>query len=104
VVSDPVPSRARDVAERLGAETASTPGALLASGVDGVVIAAATEAHPELILRWVTAGLPTFCEKPVARTSAEAALLGRQVAGTGVEIQIGYPRRFDAAFASRQLT
>src|SRR5262249_4625797 len=63
-------------------------------------IAAATAAHPELTLLSVTAGLPTFCEKPVARTPAEAAQLARQLAGTGVEIQIGFPRRFDVAFAA----
>jgi myo-inositol 2-dehydrogenase/D-chiro-inositol 1-dehydrogenase len=57
-------------------------------------------AHPELILLSATAGLPTFCEKPVARTPAEAAQLARRVAGTGVQIQIGFPRRFDAAFAA----
>jgi myo-inositol 2-dehydrogenase/D-chiro-inositol 1-dehydrogenase len=100
VVSDPVPGRAAGIAERFGAQVADTPGALLASGVDGVVIAAPTEAHPELILLSVTAGLPTFCEKPVARTPAEAARLGRRVAGAGVEIQIGFPRRFDVAFAA----
>ena len=100
VVSDPVPRRAAGIAEQFGAQVADTPGALLASGVDGVVIAAATEAHPELMLLSVAAGLPTFCEKPVASTATEAARLGRRVAGTGVEIQIGFPRRFDAAFAA----
>ncbi len=100
VVSDPVPSRAADVAERFGAETAGTPEALLASGVDGVVIAAATDAHPELIGLCLAAGLPTFCEKPVARDSAEAAEVARRVAGSGIEVQIGFPRRFDAAFAA----
>jgi myo-inositol 2-dehydrogenase/D-chiro-inositol 1-dehydrogenase len=100
VVCDPVPALAAGVAERLGADVAGTPEALLASGVDGVVIAAATGAHPELILLSATAGLPTFCEKPVARTPAEAAQLARRVAGTGVQIQIGFPRRFDAAFAA----
>jgi myo-inositol 2-dehydrogenase/D-chiro-inositol 1-dehydrogenase len=100
VVSDPVPARARDAAERFGARVADTPDALLASGVDGVVIAAATEAHPELILLCVAAGVPTFCEKPVARASADAAAVARRVAGAGVEIQIGYPRRFDIAFAA----
>ncbi len=100
VVSDPVPGRAAGIADRFGAQVADTPSALLASGVDGVVIAAATEAHPELMLLSVAAGLPTFCEKPVAGTPAEAAQLGRQVADAGVEIQIGFPRRFDAAFAT----
>jgi len=74
VVSDPVPGRARDAAERFGAHVAGTPEALLASGVDGVVIAAATGAHPELLLLCVTAGVPTFCEKPVAPAAAEDAL------------------------------
>ena len=43
------------------------PRRVLASGVDGLVIAAATDAHPELILAAVKAGVPVFCEKPVAR-------------------------------------
>jgi myo-inositol 2-dehydrogenase/D-chiro-inositol 1-dehydrogenase len=68
--------------------------------VDGVVIAAATDAHPELIRLCVGAGLPTFCEKPVARSAADAAALAREVADSGVEVQIGYPRRFDPAFAA----
>jgi len=100
VVCDPVPTLATGIADRLGADVADTPEALVASRVDGVVIAAATEAHPELMLLSVAAGLPTFCEKPVARTPAGAAQLGRQVANAGVEIQIGFPRRFDAAFAA----
>jgi myo-inositol 2-dehydrogenase/D-chiro-inositol 1-dehydrogenase len=100
VVADPVPGLAAGIAQRLGAVSADSPADLLAAGVDGVVIAAATDAHPELILRCVAAGLPTFCEKPVARTAAEAAQLADRVAGAGVEIQIGYPRRFDPGFAA----
>lgn len=80
VVSDPVPAPVKAVAERFGAQTADSPEALLASGVDGVVIAAPTDAHPDLIQLCVAAGVPAFCEKPVAPTSAEAALVGRRVA------------------------
>jgi myo-inositol 2-dehydrogenase/D-chiro-inositol 1-dehydrogenase len=98
VVTDAMPSLAKDIASRFGAETVDSPEAVFAAGVDGVVIAAATDAHPALILACVQAGLPTFCEKPVARTSAEAADVQRRVADAGVEIQIGYPRRFDAGF------
>jgi myo-inositol 2-dehydrogenase / D-chiro-inositol 1-dehydrogenase len=100
VVSDPVPALTEEVATRLGAQVADTPEALLASGVDGVVIAAPTDLHPELILLCVAAGIPAFCEKPVARDSAVAAKLARRVADAGVQVQIGYPRRFDAAFAA----
>ena len=43
--------------------------AALAAGVDGVVIAAATPAHARLILAAVEAGIPVFCEKPIAFTA-----------------------------------
>jgi myo-inositol 2-dehydrogenase / D-chiro-inositol 1-dehydrogenase len=100
VVADPVPALAEEAAERFGAQIADSPEAVLASRVDGVVIAAPTDFHPELIGLCVIAGLPTFCEKPVARDSDEAAQLARQVADAGVEVQIGYPRRFDPAFTA----
>ena len=64
------------------------------------MIAAATDAHPELIIAAAEAGLPVFCEKPVARTITEGVAVGRRVAETGVPMQIGYPRRFDPGFAA----
>jgi myo-inositol 2-dehydrogenase/D-chiro-inositol 1-dehydrogenase len=88
------------VGERLGVETADSPQKLLAAGIDGVVIAAATDAHPELILAAADAGVPVLCEKPVARTIGEGVAVGRRVAAAGVPIQIGYPRRFDTGFAA----
>jgi myo-inositol 2-dehydrogenase / D-chiro-inositol 1-dehydrogenase len=100
ILSDPMPAVAGQVAERLGARIADRPEAVLASGVDGMVIAAPTGYHLELIELCVAAGLPTFCEKPVARDNDEAARLARRIAGTGVPVQIGYPRRFDPAFAA----
>jgi hypothetical protein len=60
VVSDPMSALVEEVAGRLGTHVADTPEALLASGVDGVVIAAPTDLHPELILRCVAAGIPAF--------------------------------------------
>jgi myo-inositol 2-dehydrogenase / D-chiro-inositol 1-dehydrogenase len=100
VVIDAVPATTNAVAERLGVEAADSPEKLLAAGVDGVVIAAATNAHPELIIAAADAGLPVFCEKPVARTISEGVEVGRRVAATGVPVQIGYPRRFDPGFAA----
>jgi myo-inositol 2-dehydrogenase/D-chiro-inositol 1-dehydrogenase len=100
VVSDPVPALAELLAGRLGARIAASPEAVLASGVDGMVIAAPTDFHTELIELCVAAGLPTFCEKPVSRDAGEAARLARRVTDAGVPVQIGYPRRFDPAFAA----
>jgi myo-inositol 2-dehydrogenase/D-chiro-inositol 1-dehydrogenase len=100
VVTDAVPTLTAEVADRLGAEAADSPEALLAAGVEGVVVAAATDAHPALIMAAVEAGLPVFCEKPVARTMAEGLEAQRRVEATAVPVQIGYQRRFDAAFAA----
>ena len=41
-----------------------------------------------------------FCEKPVAGDLVEAVELSRELAASGVEVQIGFPRRFDAGFAA----
>jgi len=100
VLSDPVPALAKEVAERVGAQIAESPEAVLAAGVDGMIIAAPTTFHAELTELCVEAGRPTFCEKPVAPDNHEAARLARRVAATGVPVQIGYPRRYDPAFAA----
>ncbi|TGN79770.1 dehydrogenase [Streptomyces bauhiniae] len=98
VVADPVADAAKAAAERYGAQVADSPEALLAAGVDGLVIAAATDAHPALIRAGVAAGVPVFCEKPVARTIAEGVAVLGAVRESGVPIQIGFNRRFDAGF------
>lgn len=100
VVSDPFAEAAKTAAERFGAQVADSPEALLSAGVDGIVVAAATDAHPALILAAVEAGVPVFCEKPVARTMAEGVAVLNAVKDSGVEIQIGYQRRFDAGFTA----
>jgi myo-inositol 2-dehydrogenase/D-chiro-inositol 1-dehydrogenase len=68
--------------------------------VDGIVVAAATDAHPALILAAVEAGVPVFCEKPVARTMAEGVEVLKAVGTGDVPVQIGYNRRFDAGFVA----
>lgn len=100
VVTDPFADAAKAAAERFGADVVDSPEALLAAGVDGIVVAAATDAHPALILAGVEAGVPVFCEKPVARTMAEGVEVLKAVAGRDVPIQIGYNRRFDAGFVN----
>ena len=100
VVYDAVPALVDATVQRVAAESAASPEALLQAGVDGVVIAAATDVHPKLIIACLEAGLPTFCEKPVARDAAASAEILRRTEASGVPVQIGYPRRFDAAFAA----
>ena len=101
VVTDPVAAAVEAVTGRIGkARAVADPAALLGSGVDGVIIAAATNAHADLIRAAVAQGVPTFCEKPVAGSIAESLAVEEVVAGSDVPVQIGYPRRFDPAFVA----
>ena len=100
VVADERPDLVAAVAAKHGATPADSVEELLASGVDGVVVSAATPAHAELTLAAVHRELPTFCEKPIAATAAESARVAEVIARSGVAVQVGYQRRFDAAFAA----
>jgi len=101
VVTDPVATAVDAVTARIGkARAVASPEALLGAGVDGVVIAAATNVHAELLLASAGGGIPTFCEKPVAGTPDEGVTVRDRLAGSGVPVQIGYPRRFDPAFVA----
>jgi myo-inositol 2-dehydrogenase/D-chiro-inositol 1-dehydrogenase len=98
VVTDALPEVTERIAQKYGAEPAANPAELLRKDIDGVVIAAATDAHPQLILAAVEAGLPVFCEKPVAKGAAEAAEVLRHC--RDARVQIGYNRRFDPGFVA----
>ncbi|MGZ4594100.1 MAG: Gfo/Idh/MocA family protein [Actinomycetes bacterium] len=103
VVADAVPARAVEVAAALGVESVGSPEALFGAGIDGLVIAAATDAHAGLILAGVDAGLPTFCEKPVAGDVDGTLAVLDKVRGADVPVHIGFQRRFDAGYvAARQ--
>lgn len=101
VVTDPVDAAVDAVVRRIPkARAAPSPQALLDADLDGVVVAAATDAHAELVLACVERGLPTFCEKPIAGTATEAVAVRDTLAGSRVPVQVGYPRRFDPAFVA----
>jgi myo-inositol 2-dehydrogenase / D-chiro-inositol 1-dehydrogenase len=63
-----------------------------------VVIAASTSAHAGLIRDAVDAGLPAFCEKPVALGYEETLEIVEKVESGGAVLQIGFQRRFDAGY------
>jgi myo-inositol 2-dehydrogenase / D-chiro-inositol 1-dehydrogenase len=100
VVTDERPELVAAVSTKHGAKAVDSVAALLDSGVDGVVVAASTPVHASLTLAAVERRLPTFCEKPIASTAAESAHVADLIARSGVAVQVGYQRRFDAAFAA----
>jgi len=98
IITDADLDRARQVAAEFGARTAGSVTELLEAGVDGLVIAAPTGAHPELIKRGVQAGVPVFCEKPVAPDVEGTLDVIKSTSGSATAVQIGFQRRFDAGF------
>jgi myo-inositol 2-dehydrogenase/D-chiro-inositol 1-dehydrogenase len=100
VVADAVPGRAEDVAEALGVESVAGPDDLFTAGIDGLVVAAATDAHAPLILAGVEAGIPTFCEKPVAADVDGTLAVLDKLTASDVQVQIGFQRRFDRGYVA----
>ena len=97
-LTDVAAEHARSVAAGLGAEYLPSVEALIASGVDGLVVATGTATHPELIKAGVDAGIPVFCEKPVAVNVADALPVVDYVRDKQGVVQIGHQRRFDAGY------
>jgi len=100
IITDADVERAREVAGQVGAEAVPTAAALLDSGLDALVVATATDAHPEFILRGIAAGLPVFCEKPVAADISGTLKVIAGAAASPAPVQIGFQRRFDAGYAA----
>ena len=98
VVTDADTALAEKVATELGLSVAPDLTSLLASGIDGFVITTATPGHAPLLRKGVAAGIPTFCEKPVAATLAETLELTRLAESTDVPVHVGFQRRFDVGY------
>jgi myo-inositol 2-dehydrogenase / D-chiro-inositol 1-dehydrogenase len=90
--------RARALAAKLGARTVERPEALLEAGVDAFVIATPTPTHAPMLRLAADAGLPAFCEKPVALEVPALDDVLAYVERAGILVQIGFQRRFDTGF------
>ncbi|MFJ4208430.1 Gfo/Idh/MocA family oxidoreductase [Paenarthrobacter sp. NPDC089675] len=97
-LTDVAEDHARSVAADFGGEFLPSVEALIASGIDGLVIATGTATHPDLIRAGVDAGIPVFCEKPVAVNVAASLPILDYIAEKGGTVQIGHQRRFDDGY------
>ena len=71
--------------------------------IEAVLICSATNTHAELIAQAAKAGKHIFCEKPIAYTLKQIDHALAAVKTAGVQLQIGFNRRFDANFARVRL-
>jgi myo-inositol 2-dehydrogenase/D-chiro-inositol 1-dehydrogenase len=97
-VADADPRRAADVARTLGVSAAESAESLVDAGVDAFVIATSTDSQIPLLRLAAEAGLPAFCEKPVALELPALDELREVVASAGIAVQVGFQRRFDAGY------
>lgn len=103
LLADAAPERAAAAAARTGATAVPVDGLFGGEGAaggppDAVVICSATSAHAGLIARAARAGLPVFCEKPIALDLSGTLAALAEVEAAGSVLQLGFMRRFDAGY------
>jgi predicted dehydrogenase len=100
-VVDPVEPLARAVGGRHRVAWSGSPEAMLEDpAVDGVVIAAPTGLHPELVGLAASAGKHALCEKPLGFDAGEARCAVDAACAAGVALQVGFQRRFDPGWTA----
>jgi myo-inositol 2-dehydrogenase/D-chiro-inositol 1-dehydrogenase len=97
---DVATERARELASELGATARPDATAIIEDPeVDAVVIASPGDLHAGQLLACIDAGKPVLCEKPLATTTADCLkVVEAEVAGGRQLVQIGFMRRYDAAY------
>jgi myo-inositol 2-dehydrogenase / D-chiro-inositol 1-dehydrogenase len=94
VVGNRTVERAEKLAREVGG-TAGTVDEAIDSGPDAVFVSLATGLHAEALHRCIDAGLPIFCEKPIALTLRDTAEVIEHAEGAGNLLQIAFQRRLD---------
>ncbi|MBN8617288.1 MAG: inositol 2-dehydrogenase [Anaerolineae bacterium] len=100
-VADVVESAAKELASRLHIPTATADyrDILADTSINAVAICSATDTHSQIITESAQVGKHIFCEKPIdldlKRIDAALAVVKK----SGVKLQIGFNRRFDANYA-----
>src|SRR5829696_5907437 len=91
-------NRTLERAEKLAQEVGGTAGTIdeaIDSVPDAFFVSLATELHAEALHRCMDAGLPIFCEKPIALTLPDTASVIEHAERAGNLIQVAFQRRLD---------
>jgi myo-inositol 2-dehydrogenase/D-chiro-inositol 1-dehydrogenase len=100
-VTDVEEARAQEVAAaRPGVTVHGTGEEVVADPeVDAVVVTSWGPTHEQYVLASIAAGKPVFCEKPLAESAQDCInILEAEVATGRRWVQVGYMRRYDAAY------
>jgi predicted dehydrogenase len=95
-VSDSEPAKARDLAQKAGAQFHSGDNAAVIARpeVNTVIISTSEGAHVEPLLHAIELGKQVLVEKPIALSLPDADRVIRAAGKAGVAVHVGYSRRY----------
>ncbi|MGB2625248.1 MAG: Gfo/Idh/MocA family oxidoreductase [Candidatus Acidiferrum sp.] len=101
-VADVAAARAREVADELEIEHsfASLEEMLAHKDIQSVLIATPDKFHAQAVRTAAAAGKAILCEKPLALTLEDAQAALKEVERAKVQLQLGFMRRYDPAYAA----
>ena len=104
-VADILADRARKVAEPLGAAVFTDWRAIVdAPDIDVVIVSASNDLHAAVSVAAMEAGKDVLCEKPLARTPAEARRIHDEAVRTGRTLKTGFNHRhYGSVLKSREI-
>lgn len=92
--------RAREAAERFGSADAKVyrdyKELIADTSIDIVHVCTPNDTHAEISIAAMEAGKHVMCEKPMAKTAAEARMMVEAAKRTGKKLTVGYNNRFRA--------
>ncbi len=95
VIADPRLKKAQSLAGRYSARAVSQLEELLTSDVDVVSVCTPTSTHAGISTAAMRAGKHVLCEKPMARSLAEAETMIATARQTGVKFMVGHVTRYE---------
>ena len=100
-IADPSPEmRAEALKLAPAAQVADDLDALLALGLDGIVIATPSALHADQSIRALDAGVAVFCQKPLGRDAAEAVRVVAAARRADRLLSVDFSYRFTAGMAA----
>jgi predicted dehydrogenase len=101
-ISDKEPARARDLAQKVNAQFHSGDNLEVISRpeVNAVIVSSSEHEHALPVIQALERGKTVLVEKPIALTLADADQMLDTAKKTGIELRVGYSKRFKNSFIS----
>lgn len=93
-------ARARDLADRVGADATTDDAALVGDDIDMVVVCTPTPSHADYVIMAAQAGKHVFTEKPMARTMEQGRAMLDAVAEADMTFMVGHVVRWFPQYAN----